>query len=178
MSHAVVEEINVESGRPEIRPGYIIIQGSLLDIPLPIEPSQGLKVICATVTWNPLLESNRSTTVPARSSCTVDILLDSKEDYSIHLPVFTGIILNIQMQSKELHNNLAGFDKCRAVGLLLGRSGLGLNTSLQRVQGLTNSCPENFGGFERIGVFESEWLDMWTLQQFCTYTRRERIKII
>jgi hypothetical protein len=178
MSHAVVEEINVESERPEIRPDYIIVQGSLLDIPLPIEPPQGLNVIYATVTWNPLLESNSSTTVPARSSVTIDILLDSKEDYSIRAPINTGIILNIQMQSKEPHDNFAGFDKCRAVGLLLRRSGHGLNTSLQRLQGFANSSPETFGDFERIGVFESEWLDMWTLQQLCICTRRERIRII
>jgi hypothetical protein len=172
MSHAVVEEINVESGHPEIRPGYIIVQGSLLDIPLPIEPPQGLNVICATVTWNPLLEYNSSTMAPARSSVAIDILLDSKEDYSIRAHISGGIILNIQMQSKERHNNSAGFDKCRAVGLLLRSSGRGLNTRF------ANSCPDTFGEFERIGVFESEWLDMWTLQQLCTSTRRERIKII
>jgi hypothetical protein len=180
ISHAVVEEINVEieSGCLEIRPGYIIVQGSLLNIPFPIEPPQGLNVICATVTWNPLLESDSSTTVPARSSVTIDILLDSKEDYSTHAHINTGIILNIQMQARERYNGLASFDKCRAVGLLLRRSGHGLNTSLQRLQGLSNSSPETFSDFERIGVFESEWLDMWTLQQLCTCTRRERVKII
>jgi hypothetical protein len=178
MSHAVVEEVNVESGCPEIRPGYIIVQGSLLDIPLPIEPPQGLNVICATLAWSPLLESSSSTTVPARSSVTIDILLDSKEDYSIYPHINTGIILNIQMQSKERHNNLAGFDKCRAVGLLLRRPGHGLDTLLQHLQGFANSSREAFDDFERIGVFESEWLDMWTLQQLCTCSRRERIKII
>jgi hypothetical protein len=178
MSHAVVEEVNVESGCPEIRPGYIIVQGSLLDIPLPIEPPQGLNVICATLAWSPLLESSSSTTVPARSSVTIDILLDSKEDYSIYPHINTGIILNIQMHSKERHNNLAGFDKCRAVGLLLRRPGRGLDTLLQHLQGFANSSRETFDDFERIGVFESEWLDMWTLQQLCTCSRRERIKII
>lgn len=177
MSHAVVEEINVESRHPEIRESFIVIQGSLLDIPSPIEPPHGLDVICATMTWNPL-ESNSFTTVPARSSATIDMLLDFQEDSSIHAHFNAAIILNIQMQSKEHHNNWAGFDKCRAVGLLLRRSGHGLNTSWQRFQGLATSSPEIFGVFERIGVFESEWLDMWTLQQLCTCTRRERIKII
>jgi hypothetical protein len=37
---------------------------------------------------------------------------------------------------------------------------------------------ETYGDFERIGVFESEWPDMWTLQQLCTCTRRGRVKII
>jgi hypothetical protein len=84
VSHALVEEINVDPGRPEIRRGHIIIQGSLLNIPPPVEPQQGSNVICATVNWNPLLQSNGSTTVPNPTSVTIDILLDSNEDYSIH----------------------------------------------------------------------------------------------
>lgn len=92
-----------------------------------------------------------------------------------------GVILNIQMQSKERHHNLADFDKCRAVGLLLRRPGSGhwSYTPTQHSQDLEKSSQETFGTFERIGVFESEWLDMWNLQQFCAYgTRRERIIVI
>jgi hypothetical protein len=180
MSHALVEEINVESGRPEIKSGFITVQGSLLDLGVPIDRQQASNVICATVNWNPLLESNSSTIVSIRRSATIDVLLDSKEDYSIHAYI-TGVILNIQLQSREHHNHLAGFDKCRAVGLLLRRlrPEHGFYTSTYPPQGFANSSPETLGTFERIGVFESEWLDMWTLQQLCTYgTRRERIKII
>lgn len=179
MSHALVEEINVE-WRPEIKSGFITVQGSLLDLGVPIDRQQGSNVICATVNWNPLLESNSSTIVSIRRSVTIDVLLDSKEDYTIHAYI-TGVILNIQIQSQERHNHLAGFDKFRAVGLLLRRlrPEHGFYTSTHPPQGFANSSPETLGTFERIGVFESEWLDMWTLQQLCTYgTRRERIKII
>lgn len=184
MSHAVVEEINVESGHSEVNPGYVIIQGSLLDISLLPAPPEGLNFISTTMTWKPLPDSNSSTTLPARSSCTVDILLDSKNDdtvYASSLGTYIGIILNIQMESKEVQNNLAGFDKCRAVGLLLRRSGVepkSLSLNSPNLPNLPNSSRTYFGTFERFGVFESEWLDMWTLQQLCTYTRRERIVII
>jgi hypothetical protein len=141
ISHAVVEEINVEieSGRPEIKPGHIIVQGSLLDVPFSIETPQSLNVICGAVTWNPILESNSSTTIPARSSVAIDILLDSKEDYSTHARINNGIIINIQMQSRERYNNLASFDKCQAIGLLLRPSGYGLYTLSRHVQDFPNS---------------------------------------
>ncbi|KAE9366929.1 HET-domain-containing protein [Stipitochalara longipes BDJ] len=178
VSHALVEEVNVQSGQPEIKEGYIVLQGSLLDITFPMEPQEGLNHICSNITWSMLLECNNSTTIPARSTATLDVLLDDRSNPFRYGQVNIGVILNTQMQSKDRNNNLAGFDKCRAVGLLLRHSEHKLETSLQNLQRFESESPGTFGDFERIGTFESEWLDMWTLQQLCTSTRRERIKII
>jgi hypothetical protein len=174
VSHALVEEVNVESGQP----GYIVLQGSLLDITFPMEHQEGLNLICSNIDWNMLLECNNSTTIPPRSSATIDVLLDDKSKPFECGQVKIGVILNVQMQSKERHSNLSGFDKCRAVGLLVQHSMHEIDKPIQNYPYTEISSPDTSGDFERIGIFESEWLDMWTLQQLCTSTRRERIKII
>lgn len=178
VGHALVEKINVKLEHSDDRRCHIIIQGSVLDIPPPVNPQPGLNVICASVIWDTPFGCGGFTTIPTPTSAKIDILLDSKNDYSIHANITMGVILNIQMQSKERRNTLGDFDKCRAVGLLLRRPGLGHHTLTQHYQDFAKPSEESFGSFERIGVFESEWLDTWTLQQFCAYgTRRERITI-
>lgn len=181
ISHAVVERINVEIVPTEQQPGYVIIQGSMLNIPLPPTPSETLNFISVTVTWNPLLTSNSSPTLSPRLSCKVDVVLDDKDNYATYGPdpgEYMGVILNIQMESKERQSTTAGFEKCRAVGLLLKRSGLESKDSSLYPRNLAQLAEQTSGEFLRIGLFESEWLDMWTLQQLCTSTRRERIVII
>lgn len=177
VSHAVIEEINVENsvedGKAGAVSGYIVVQGSVLDIQLRTGPLQGLNVNYVTVTfWNIGHVPTSSSSVPVEQTATIDVVLDDKGDYLDSALKYTGIILNIQMRLKEPSNGLAGFEKCRAVGLLLRRTeDVRLTTTPLFVH------QEPLANYMRIGVFESEWLDMWTLQQLCTCTRRERMKL-